>query len=200
MGTSAARRISPTDRRRYPSASPSPPGRPTSSRAPQSRHGAGARRHPGGRAREDLWPLDRMRRRSRRVDAPRRHVSRAVSDVRHRRRRRARRRRGPDSGSAVPTARRSPSSATARRTSVPSTSPQPGRHPQAARRVRVREQPLRRVPRINLSTPVGAHRRPRCVVRMPGIAVDGQDVDEVISAVESALEQPDPATVRRCWR
>jgi pyruvate dehydrogenase E1 component alpha subunit len=43
--------------------------------------------------------------------------------------------------------------------------------------------------RINLSTPVEHIADRAASYGMPGIAVDGQDVDEVISAVESALER-----------
>ena len=43
--------------------------------------------------------------------------------------------------------------------------------------------------RINLSTPVEHIADRAASYGMPGVAVDGQDVDEVISAVEAALER-----------
>ena len=144
---------SPTDRKRY-RASPSPLGRPTSSRAPRSRHGAALGVTPEG-VLGNLW---------RSIGCvggvggsmhPGRHVGRAVSDVRHCRRRGARRRRG-----SLTRVRSTDDAAIAifgdGSTNIGAfpRDPQSGRHPQAARRVRVREQSLRRVPRINLSTPV----------------------------------------------
>ena len=128
------RRRRPSDRRRHVHLS-------------RPRHGVGPRRHARGRARRDLRSLDRLRRRRRRVDAPRRHVRRPAADVRHRRRRRPGRRRG-GAHRVGPWHRRRGDRHLRRRLDehrrLPR-GPQPRRHPQAAGRVRVREQPLRRV-------------------------------------------------------
>ena len=146
---------------------------------------------PEGGARGDLWPLDRLRRRRRWVDAPRRHGGRPVSDVRDRRRRGARRRRCR----ATRWSRGTDDAAIA---VFGDGSTNIGAFHEGLNLAGILKLPVVFVcennlygeyTRINLSTPVEHIADRAASYGMPGVAVDGQDVDEVIDAVGSALER-----------